>query len=163
MREIPAGRQVRHELVVTPEMTVDFEQDDPKLGALHPVYATYWMAKHMELASRKIILPYLEDDEEGIGFRVEVSHLASALPGMRVRVEAVHRETAKNRVHVDCRVYSELGDLIGEGSTVQVILKKDRLESNFAALRERAAAAKEPVTDVAKDPVTDSAMEGDSR
>lgn len=141
MREIPAGRQARHELVVTPEMTVDFEQDDPKLGALHPVYATYWMAKHMELASRKIILPYLEDDEEGIGFRVEVTHLASALPGMGVKVEARFRETAKNRVHVDCSVYSELGDLIGEGSTVQVILKKDRLEANFAALRDRAGAA----------------------
>lgn len=122
-------------------MTVDFEQDHPKLGALHPVYATYWMAKHMELCSRKIILPYLEDDEEGIGFRVEVTHLASALPGMRVRVEAVFRETTKNRVHVDCTAHNELGDLIGEGATVQVILKRDRLEANFAALRERADAA----------------------
>ncbi len=143
MREIPAGRQVHHELVVTPEMTVDFEQDDPRLGALHPVYATYWMAKHMELASRKIILPYLEDDEEGIGFRVEVTHVASALPGMRVRVDAFFRETVKNRVHVDCTAHSELGDLIGEGATVQVILKKERLEENFAALRERV----KPVTE----------------
>lgn len=149
MREIPAGRQVEHELVVTQDMTVDFEQDDPKLGALHPVYATYWMAKHMELASRKIILPYLEDDEEGIGFRVEVTHLASAIPGMRVRVKAVHRQTTKNRVHVDCTAHSELGDLIGEGATVQVILKKDRLESNFAALRERAATARHPVAGAA--------------
>ncbi len=140
MREIPAGYLAAHELTVTPAMTVDFEQDDPRLGALHPVYATYWMAKHMELASRKVILPFLEEGEEGIGFRVEVSHLASALPGMRVRVEARFREMVKNRVHADCVAVNELGDVIGEGATVQVILPRERLEANFARLRERARA-----------------------
>jgi len=138
VREIPAGYVAAHEVLVTPEMTVDFEQDDPRLGALHPVYATYWMAKHMELASRKVILPFLEEGEEGIGLRVEVTHLASALPGMRVRVEARFRETVKNRVHADCVATSELGDVIGEGATVQVILPKERLEANFERLRERA-------------------------
>lgn len=140
MREIPAGYVAVHELVVTPAMTVDFEQDDPRLGALHPVYATYWLAKHMELASRKVILPFLEEGEEGIGYRVEVTHLASALPGMRVRVEARFRETVGNRVFADCRAVSELGDVIGEGATVQVILPKAKLEASFARLRERARA-----------------------
>jgi len=138
VREIPTGYVAAHELVVTPAMTVDFEQEDPGLGALHPVYATYWMAKHMELASRKVILPFLEEGEEGIGFRVEVTHLASALPGMRVRVEARFREMVKNRVHADCVARNELGDVIGEGATVQVILPRERLEANFARLRERA-------------------------
>ncbi len=143
MREIPPGFVARHEVVVTPAMTVDFEQDDPRLGALHPVYATYWMAKHMELASRKVILPFLEDGEEGIGYRLEVTHLASAVPGMRVLIEARFRETVKNRVHADCRAVNELGDVIGEGATVQVILLLDRLEANFADLRARAGARAE--------------------
>ncbi|HET8984678.1 MAG TPA: thioesterase, partial [Trueperaceae bacterium] len=64
MRVIPSGFTSHHGVLVTQAMTVDFEvEDDDKLGALHPVYATYWLAKHMELVSRKIILPYLEDDE----------------------------------------------------------------------------------------------------
>ena len=97
--------------------------------------------KHMELVSRKIILPYLEQGEEGIGFRVEVDHLASALPGMRVDVDATFVRQERNRVHVACRAHSELGDLIGEGATVQVILPLTKLQSNIAALEERWAAA----------------------
>ena len=51
MRPIPEGYEAVFETVVTPEMTVRFEE----LGPVHPVYATYWMVKHMELAGRKII------------------------------------------------------------------------------------------------------------
>lgn len=138
MRTIPDGFETHHAVVVTEAMTVDFEVvDDAKLGALHPVYATYWMAKHMELVSRKIILPYLEEHEEGIGFRVEVDHVASALPGMRVDVTGVFERQVGNRVHVACSAVSELGDIIGRGATVQVILSKTRLEDNLAALQRR--------------------------
>jgi len=138
VRTIPDGFEVHHSLVVTQAMTVDFEvAGDDKLGALHPVYATYWMAKHMELVSRKIILPYLEEHEEGIGYRVEVDHLASALPGMRVDVTGVFERQVGNRVHVACSAVSELGDVIGRGATVQVILSRTRLDDNLAALRHR--------------------------
>lgn len=119
-------------------MTVDFEvEGDPKLGPLHPVYATYWLAKHMELVSRKIILPYLEPGEEGIGYRVEVDHLAPALPGMRLDINAAFDRQEKNRVHVDCEAISELGDVIGRGSTVQVILPQERLDANLENLLNR--------------------------
>ena len=137
MRLIPPGFQAHHEVLVTQAMTVDFEQGEGRLGALHPVYATYWLAKHMELVSRKIILPYLEDAEEGIGYRVEVDHLASALPGMLVSVTGVFERQAGNRVHVNCTAHNELGDLIGRGATVQVILARTRLEDNFAELKQR--------------------------
>ena len=118
-------------------MTVDFEQGEPELGRLHPVYATYWLTKHMELVSRKIILPFLEADEEGIGFEVSVKHLASALPGMMVRLAAEHLKTEGNRIFVRCRALNELGDVIGEGATTQVVMKRERLERGFAKLRER--------------------------
>ena len=142
MRTIPTGHTAHHSIVVSEAMTVDFEvAGDPRLGPLHPVYATYWMANHMELVSRKIILPYLDQGEEGIGFRAEVDPLASALPGMRVDVDATFVRQERNRVHVACRAHSELGDLIGEGATVQVILPLTKLQSNIAALEERWAAA----------------------
>ena len=132
MREIESGRTAHHSIVVTKAMTVDFEVvDDDRLGPLHPVYATYWMAKHMELVSRKIILPYLADQEEGIGFRVE------ALPGMRVDISAVFDRQVGNRVHVNCRATSELGDVIGEGATIQVILPQAKLDRNLERLRAR--------------------------
>lgn len=138
MKPIPIGYQAEFETVVSDEMTVDFEHpDDPKLGKLHPVYATYWMAKHMELTGRKIILPFLEDGEEGIGSKVSVNHLASALPGMKVRVTAEHIRTEGNRIYALCKAWNELGDLIGEGQTEQVILPKEKLERIFARLEQR--------------------------
>ena len=85
MQRIPEGYTAHHHIVVTEAMTVDFEdRNDPRMGKLHPVYATYWVAKHMELVSRKLILPFLEEGEAGIGFEVAVKHVASALPGMQV-------------------------------------------------------------------------------
>lgn len=142
MRPIPAGFEASHELTVTEAMTVDFEQEDPRLGRLHPVYATYWLTKHAELASRKIILPFLEPGEEGIGHEVNVKHLASALPGMQVVVTARLRRQEGNRVYADVRAVNELGDVVGEGSTTQVVLPRSKLERSFARLRERWTAAK---------------------
>lgn len=137
MKPIPVGHTARHNVVVRDDMTVDFEQDDPKLGRLHPVYATYWLVKHMELVSRKIILPFLDADEEGVGLEVSVTHLASALPGMTVKLSAEHLKTGGNRVYARCEAVSELGDVVGTGATTQVVLKRERLEGGFDHLRER--------------------------
>ena len=138
MRPIPDGYETRHQIVVTDAMTVDFEdREDPRLGKLHPVYATYWLAKHMELVSRKIILPFLEEGEAGIGFEVAVKHVASALPGMRVTLTARFERMERNRVFATCQAVSELGDVLGTGSTVQVILSEERLEGSFDDLRRR--------------------------
>lgn len=118
-------------------MTVDFGASDPRLGKLHPVYATYWMAKHMEQAGRMIILEFLEPHEEGIGSKVSVNHLAPALPGMRVKLVAEHTRTEGNRICAAIKVWSELGDLVGEGQTEQVILPRDKLEAIFSRLEAR--------------------------
>ncbi|CAN5701711.1 thioesterase family protein [soil metagenome] len=134
MRAIPLGYESRVSVTVTDEMTVNFEE----LGPVHSVYATYWMAKHMEEAGRKIILPFLAEDEEGIGSRVSVRHLASALPGMQVDVVAEHVKTEEGRIHVQCRAYNELGDLIGEGETEQMVLPRAVVERKLAELASRA-------------------------
>lgn len=137
MKPIPEGYEATHELVVEARMTVDFEQEDPRLGRLHPVYATYWLTKHVELVSRKIILPFLEPGEEGIGHEVRVRHLASALPGMRVRLVATHERTEGNRIVARVVADNELGDRVGEATTTQVVLPREVLERNFESLEER--------------------------
>ncbi|HKI56530.1 MAG TPA: thioesterase family protein [Trueperaceae bacterium] len=144
MRAIPDGFEAHFTVTVDEAMTVDFEQDEPGLGRLHPVYATYWLTKHAELASRKIILPFLEAGEEGIGFEVRIRHVASALPGMQVRITARLREQKGNRVYADVSAVNELGDVIGEGGTTQVILPRSALETSFRQLRERWRTGAEP-------------------
>ena len=137
MLSIPEGYQAAFELTVSDAMTVDFQQQDPRLGRLHPVYATYWLTRHAELVSRMVILPFLQEGEEGIGHEVALRHVASALPGMRVRLTARLLEQQGNRVVADVRAVNELGDLVGEGRTTQVILPRARLEEGFERLRRR--------------------------
>ncbi|WP_291426918.1 thioesterase family protein [Deinococcus sp.] len=133
MRPIPEGFTQTLLAQVTDEMTVNFGE----LGQVHPVYATYWMAKHFEEAGRKIILPYLERGEGGIGSEVEVRHTASALPGMTVTITATFERQEGRRIYAAMRATNELGDEIGAGRTTQVILPQARIDDNFAALRER--------------------------
>lgn len=133
VRSIPVGYRVRHEIVVTPAMTVHFDE----LGSLHPVYSTYQMARHFEEAGRKMLLPHLEAGEEGIGSRVEVEHTASALVGMRVTIDASFERMDGRRLVASMTATSELGDRIGHGLTVQVILPKERIDGGLAQLEAR--------------------------
>ena len=133
MRESPAGHEAVLEIIVSDDMTVRFDE----LGEVHPVYATYWMAKHIEEASRKIILPFLEAHEDGIGVAVSVRHLAPAPVGTRLRVVARHERTEPrgpgSRVHALCEVGDGSGRLIGRGSTEQAVLPRSEIKARFAS------------------------------
>jgi len=133
MRPIPPGFTQTLTVLVTDEMTVQFQE----LGAVHPVYATYWLARHFEEAGRKVLLPFLEDGEGGIGTQVNVTHTASALPGMTVTVTATFTRMEGRRMVCELRAVSELGDEIGHGTTTQMVLPQARIDANFEALRER--------------------------
>ncbi|GBF06854.1 thioesterase-like protein [Deinococcus aerius] len=136
MRPIPPGYTQTLTVLVTDEMTVQFGE----LGAVHPVYATYWLARHFEEAGRKIILPFLEDGEGGIGTEVQVTHTASALPGMTVTVTATFERMEGRHIVCSMRAVSELGDEIGHGTTGQLALPQARIDAGFERLRERWAA-----------------------
>ncbi|PNY80666.1 thioesterase family protein [Deinococcus koreensis] len=133
MRPIPAGFTQTLSVTVTEEMTVDFGE----LGKVHEVYATYWMARHFEEAGRKIILPFLEDGEGGIGTQVEVIHTASALPGMSVTVTATFVRQEGRRIFASMRAMNALGDEIGTGTSTQMVLPQARIDANFEELRAR--------------------------
>jgi fluoroacetyl-CoA thioesterase len=120
--------------VVSKEMTVDFDE----LGPGPDLYATYWMAKHMEEAGRKIILPFFDEDEDGVGRAVSVTHLAPAAPGTRIHVDARYERTEGNRVFAACTATTESGELLGSGTTEQVVLPKARIEAMLETA-ERAA------------------------
>ncbi|HVB10005.1 MAG TPA: hotdog domain-containing protein [Bacillota bacterium] len=56
--------------------------------APHPVYSTYRMARDCEWAARLVILPYLEDGEEGVGAGLRLRHGSPAKVGSTVTVTA---------------------------------------------------------------------------
>ena len=103
---------------VTSDMFAQFEGT-----MVHPAYSTVSMVYHMEWASRKIILPYLEDHEEGIGGAVKVKHAAPTGAGTLVTVKATLMELKKNVIVTEVEASNEKG-IIGIGEVVQVILPK---------------------------------------
>jgi fluoroacetyl-CoA thioesterase len=121
VRPIPAGATAELDVVVTPEMTVRFDE----LGPVHPVYATYSMAKHFEEAGRKLLLRHLEPGEAGIGSRVSVEHLAPAWVGDALRVTARCVEVRGNRLSCACVAVDAGGRELGRGTTEQVVLPED--------------------------------------
>ena len=117
------------ETTVTEAMVAQFEG----LGLVHPVYATWTMVKHMEEASRKVILPFLEEDEDAVGHAVQVVHLAPTPVGMRVRVRAILERVDGLRIHCRTEAANELGR-IGEGTTIQVLVSRHTLRERLRAL-----------------------------
>jgi fluoroacetyl-CoA thioesterase len=127
MRPVPVGESAVLEVVVTPEMTVRFDE----LGPVHPVYATYSMAKHFEEAGRKLLLPHLEPGEAGIGSALSVEHLAPSRVGDAVRVTARCVELRGNRLTCECSAVDVEGRLLGRGTTVQAVLSEDAIQARI--------------------------------
>src|SRR3712207_862445 len=108
-------------------MTVRFDE----LGPVHPVYATYTMAKHFEEAGRKLLLRYLEPGEAGIGRSVSVEHLTPAWVGDAVRVTARCVEQQDRWLTCECTAVDGSGRALGRGTTVQAVLPEDVLEARL--------------------------------
>ncbi|WP_338779630.1 thioesterase [Metabacillus sp. FJAT-52054] len=119
------GCQAVCEVMVTPDMFAQFEGK-----VVHPVYSTVSMVHSMEWASRKIILPFLEDWEEGMGASVKLKHIAPAGEGSLVRVVATLVKKERNLVYTDVEAYTN-NRLIGKGEVVQVILQKEEISSKI--------------------------------
>ena len=127
MRPIPDDAVAELEVVVTPELTVLFD----RLGAVHPVYATFRMAQHFEEAGRLLLLRYLEPGEEAVGSALAVEHRAPAGVGTMVRIEARCTAVAGSRVTCACRALDAAGRELGRGSTEQVVLPAEELRARL--------------------------------
>lgn len=101
---------------------------------VHPVYATFALARDAEWTGRLFVLDMKEADEEGIGTAVSITHHAPALPGESVRFVATlaavegHEIITPFEAHVGSR-------LIASGETRQKILKKEKLDRLFEMLK----------------------------
>lgn len=103
-------------------------------GAVHQVYGTFALGRDAEWSSRLFVLEMKEDDEEGIGTFLNITHKSPALIGDTVVFEASISKLKKNIV--DCTVIAKVGErIIAECSTGQKIIKKEKLNLLFESLK----------------------------
>jgi predicted thioesterase len=102
----------------------------PHLDGLvrHPLYSTWAMAYHCEVAARKLLAPYLDPDEEAVGAGLVLEHLAPAPVGGEVRLVCILSRMKKNRLYTHLDVYWK-NRKIGRGSHLQVVMPRRRFEA----------------------------------
>ncbi|WP_404456215.1 thioesterase [Virgibacillus necropolis] len=122
------GRTETIEIEVTEDMFASFEGN-----VVHPVYSTVAMVYHMEWVSRKIILPFLEEHEEGMGAAVQLKHIDPSPLHSKVKLTATLIENKNNQqVLTKVEAFNEHG-LIGKGEVKQVILPKDLISQKLSS------------------------------
>ncbi len=111
------------------------EQDSATFdsGTVHPVYATFALARDAEWSGRLFVLEMKEEGEEGIGTHISVNHHAPALIGQEVIFTATLKEVNKNEV-VTTYTAKVNDRLIADGTQIQKIVIKEKIDRLFQSL-----------------------------
>jgi predicted thioesterase len=97
---------------------------------VHPVCATFTLAREIEWSTRQFVLDMREDDEEGIGTFLSVDHKGPAFIGECITFHAWVEQLEGNELI--CGYEARIGErLIASGRTGQKILKREKLQKLF--------------------------------
>jgi len=125
------GLTAEVEIEVTEDMCPAFDG-----VVVHRVYSTWSMAHHMEIAARKVLVPHLEPEEEGIGAHLSIDHVGPTPVGHRVLVRATATEVDATTLVCEVVAYhvrpssrpgAEPGPVVGRGRQVQRVLPRNKL------------------------------------
>lgn len=122
--------------IVAREDTAGFfgDKDIEGGGTIHPFYSTFALARDVEWACRLFVLEMKQEDEEGIGTKINIDHLSPALAGNEVEIIATLTGVNGNSVICSFEVFCG-SRLIAKGSQEQKILKKDKVKRLFNSLK----------------------------
>ena len=98
--------------------------------ALHPVCATFSLARDFEWSSRLFFLEMKEEDEVGVGTFLSIDHKSPAFVGEQIVFTATVLKIRDNEL--TCSIEAKIGNrIIAIGTTGQKMLKKERLKQIF--------------------------------
>jgi fluoroacetyl-CoA thioesterase len=98
---------------------------------VHPVYATFSLARDAEWAGRQFVLEMKDEDEEGIGTFLSIEHKNPAFVGEEVIFTAIVERLTGNELICSFEAHVE-GRLIASGKTAQKILPRKKLNQLFS-------------------------------
>ena len=118
--------------VVPENKTVPYTYPESDIIANMPkVFATGFMIVLMEWACADLLAPHLDAGEGSVGTHVDVSHLATTLPGQTVTVDAELTEVKGRKLVFKVRAHDGI-DPIGEGRHERVVVAWDRFNAKVA-------------------------------
>jgi fluoroacetyl-CoA thioesterase len=91
------------------------------------VLSTPEMVRLMEECALEGVLPYIRPDQNTVGTRVEMRHLAATPMGMRVTARCTLVEIDRRRLVFRAEVFDEL-EKVGEGMNERFLVDRDRHE-----------------------------------
>jgi fluoroacetyl-CoA thioesterase len=121
--ELRTGLTAEIEVTVTEDMLAEFDGEE-----MQHLYATSALVHHAELAARKLLIPYLEPQEQAMTSNIEVSHLMLTVPGMSVKVKAHLREIREKKIVCDIEATHVRGK-VARGTLTQAIVEKAWLDN----------------------------------
>lgn len=97
---------------------------------VHPLYATFALARDVEWCCRLFVLEMIEDDEEGVGTFLQITHVSAAPVNTEVLITATLESIQKNEVRCSFMVASA-DKIIARGQQGQKILKQYQLNKLY--------------------------------
>ena len=113
---VEIGIKGRQEEIVTEDLTASHIGS----GSVR-VFATPMMIALVERTSRMGVMPYLEDGQETVGTKVDVTHVSSTPVGLKVWCESEVVDIDRRRIVFKVAAYDEKG-LIGEGTHERFVI-----------------------------------------
>jgi predicted thioesterase len=95
------------------------------------VLSTPEMVRLMEECALEGVLPFLQPDQNTVGTRVEMRHLAATPMGMKVTARCTLVEIDRRRLVFKAEVHDEL-EKVGEGMNERFIVDREKHEQRIA-------------------------------
>jgi fluoroacetyl-CoA thioesterase len=116
VRPATIGASASVEVTVTPDRQARLAE-----GVVHPVYGTAALVRDMEDAGRALLVPLLEDGEEGVGLRITAEHLAPVPLGAAVVLTATVTSCAARRLVTEVIARRD-GAVVARGTFEQAVV-----------------------------------------
>lgn len=120
-----AGDIKEYKTIVKEEDVASFQG-----SVVHAVYSTFALARDIEWTTRQFVLEMKDEDEEGVGTYLQITHLGPAFVGEEITYRGIFESLTGGELI--CSFEARVGNrIIATGKTGQKILKLGKIKSIF--------------------------------
>jgi predicted thioesterase len=130
-------------LASTSTLRIDRDRTIDFMGEQARVYATPMLVRDVEVACRELLLQHLDRDEDSVGTRVAIDHLAATLLGMNVTITVTVATIDGRAVTFDVEARDDV-EPICRGKHSRFVVDVRTTEKRLAAKAAKVAAGARP-------------------